>query len=140
MNKDQFLLRMKAIVLWLSILLFGCHLLYAQDEKAENSLGLQYGIHFLSRQDQLFSPMVYHAVSPLNGNLNFMNQKENRIHWAELEFNLYDLKGRIVYSQSFNMQTKFLELNISKYREGIYIYVINCNDLFVTSGKLAIIQ
>jgi len=58
----------------------------------------------------------------------------------KLEFNLYDLKGRIVYSQSFNMQTKFLELNISKYREGIYIYVINCNDLFVTSGKLAIIQ
>lgn len=103
MNKDQFLLRMKAIVLWLSILLFGCHLLYAQDEKAENSLGLQYGIHFLSRQDQLFSPMVYHAVSPLNGNLNFMNQKENRIHWAELEFNLYDAS----WHEPYNYQTGF---------------------------------
>lgn len=61
-----------------------------QDDSATNNIGLQYGLHFFSRQDQIFSPMVYHAITPVNLNLNYSNEKGKRIHLAEAEFNLYD--------------------------------------------------
>lgn len=73
------------------LLVFLAHvsLLQAQDNKSINKLTLQYGIHFFSRQDQLFSPMIYHATSPLNLNLQYTNKNDKRIHLAEAEFNLY---------------------------------------------------
>lgn len=77
--------------------------LNAQDEMAKNKIGLHYGLHFFARQDQLFSPMIYHSTSPLNLNLNYANEKSKKIHWAEAEFTLYDAS----WHDPYDYQTGF---------------------------------
>jgi hypothetical protein len=88
-------------------LLFSCFFsvssLKAQDTVALNTLGLQYGIHFFTRQDLIFSPMVYHATSFTNLNLNYSNEKSERMHLVEAEFNLYDAS----WHDQYDYQTGF---------------------------------
>lgn len=110
---------MKVLCFWLSIFIGGSTQLHAQDERAYNFLGLQYGLHLFARQDLLFSPMVYHAVTPINANLNFTNEKESRVHWVELEFNLYDVS----WHEPYNYQTGFDSIETHTTRPAGYTVV-----------------
>lgn len=92
----------KGYLLFISLLLAACSL-KAQDEKAGNKFDLQYGIHIFARQDQLFSPMIYHDASPVNLSLGYSNKKEQRLHFAEAAFTYYNA----AWHDQYNYQTGF---------------------------------
>lgn len=64
--------------------------LFAQDTaKASNKVSLQYGLHQLSRQDELFSPMIYQDVSFQNIAALYANENSRRWHTAEVFYSGY---------------------------------------------------
>lgn len=78
-------------------------------------------------------------VFPLATKSNLKLECENAID-KTLTFMMYDMAGRLITTQSYKMTTTTLQLSLGRYREGIYVYTVSCDNLFVTSGKLAIIQ
>jgi hypothetical protein len=55
-------------------------------------------LHILARQEQLFSPMVYHAVTPVNFQLQYENENETRLHVATVIFNNYNARWHDEYT------------------------------------------
>lgn len=73
--------------------------LFAQDmEKASNKVSLQYGLHQVSRQDQLFSPMIYRDVSFQNIAALYANENSRRWHTAEIFYSGYEARWHDDYT------------------------------------------
>lgn len=74
------------------------HLFGQEQGKATNLFQLQYGLNFLSRQDQLFSPMVYHDLSFQNIAALYANESMLRWHTAEVFYSGYEARWHDDYS------------------------------------------
>ncbi len=83
------------------LLIFHPIFLFAQEEQtASNAISLQYGLHLLSRQDLLFSPMVYQAISLQNIGLQYENKNDKRWHMAEIFYTGYQARWHDDYTYS----------------------------------------
>mgnify|MGYP003447009140 CR=1 FL=1 len=81
--------------------------LFAQDiERASNKVSLQYGLHQLSRQDQLFSPMIYHDVSFQNIAALYANENSQRWHTAEIFYSGYEARWHDDYTDVTGAEEK----------------------------------
>lgn len=89
--KDHFVL---VVVAWLvpAILL-------AQDqEESIHAVSVLYGLNQITRQDQLFSPMVYQDVSFRNITVRYVNENTNRCHTAEIFYAGYEAQWHETYT------------------------------------------
>lgn len=106
------------IILLLEVLgIFIAFASHAQDANYR-TLGITYGYQHYSRQDQLFSPLVYNGTAPLNLKLTYNVNGKVTHQQAYLSFGMYNmqahesydfteefdqLKARTLYPSSFQM-------------------------------------
>lgn len=72
--------------------------LTAQAQNAKlRTLGITYGYQHYSRQDQLFSPLVYNGTAPLNLQLSYNVNTANSQQNAYLSFGMYNMSAHEAY-------------------------------------------
>lgn len=63
----------------------------------QRTLGITYGYQHYSRQDQLFSPLVYNGTAPLNLQLSYHVNAANSQQNAYLSFGMYNMSAHDAY-------------------------------------------
>ncbi|MFN7118836.1 MAG: hypothetical protein ACK4TA_18700 [Saprospiraceae bacterium] len=85
------------ITLWMGMLgIFIALTAQAQNAKLR-TLGITYGYQHYSRQDQLFSPLVYNGTAPLNLQLSYNVNTANSQQNAYLSFGMYNMSAHEAY-------------------------------------------
>lgn len=85
------------IILLLEVLgIFIACTCYGQSAK-HRTLGITYGYQHYSRQDYLFSPLVYNGTAPLNLQLSYDVNAANSHQKAHLSFGMYNLSAHDAY-------------------------------------------
>jgi len=116
-NQPDLIMKIRIIILLEVLGIFIALSAHAQSDQ-QRTLGIIYGYQHYSRQDQLFSPLVYNGSAPLNLQLSYDVSGTNSQQNAYLSFGMYnmsaheaydfteefdDLEERTLYPSSFQM-------------------------------------
>lgn len=89
---------MRLMILMLTAFMLPAASTGQQKPASINKISLEYGINLISRQDLLFSPMVYQDASFRNISLLYDHVNETRWHHAELFYGGYDAQWHDDYT------------------------------------------